>query len=250
MRAMTARLATPDDDTTIAQIVESLRTSVTHDGAPPFDPAEFTQHPTNFALMVRGGCFLARAVEQGSYTIHTNFLPNARGANALRESREALAYAFLATPAEQLLTMVPEANLPAMWFAHSMGFENTWRQPGAWVKDGTRSDLQHMRLDVDDWVRADALCKATGKEFHDGLGEDLSHAPDTVHDAYVGAAVLMVASQQPDKAVRIYGRWARTAGYQPAAIVTREPLVLDIGTHLAHVHGAEYTLEKKTCPQP
>jgi hypothetical protein len=241
------RLATPADDDLLVSLVTHPQVARWNspDGGAAFDPKEFTAHPTNFALIVAGGCFLARALEQGAFAIHTNFLPDARGAHALRESREALRYAFLATPAEQLVTMVPADNPVALWFAHGMGFRDTYRRANAWVKGGERFDVQYMRLDIDDWVLADDACKAQGDAFHHLLGDEVTHASDDVHDAFVGAGVLMVANSLIDKAVRIYGRWARAAGYQPFAVHTREPLVLDVGTHLAHVEGERYTLEKK-----
>jgi len=241
------RLATPADDELLVSLVTHPQVARwnTPDGGAPFDPAEFTAHPTNFALIVAGGCFLARALEQGAYAIHTNFLPDARGAHALRESREALRYAFLATAAEQLVTMVPADNPTALWFAHGMGFRDTYVRRGAWVKDGQTFDVQYMRLDIDDWVLGDHACWMQGEAFHHLLGDEVSHTPDAVHDAFVGAAVLLVANRLIDKAVRIYGRWARAAGYEPFAVQSREPLVLDVGTHLAHVNGERYTLEKK-----
>lgn len=246
---MTARLATPDDNPAIAAIVERLRDAVMPDDAQPFDPALYTQHPTNFALMVEGGCFLARCVEAGAYVIHTNFLPESRGASAIRESRSALEFAFLATPAEALYTMAPAHVLPTVWFAHQMGFIDTYRRANAWLSKGQAHDLQYMQLDMDDWLQASKPCIRAGEEFHALLGDDATHAHDPMHDGYVGAAVLMLANGQTDKAVRIYGRWARTCGYEPIAIHMRDPLVMDLGSHLAHVDGTSYLLEKKTCPQ-
>lgn len=251
MRAMTARLASPADNALLHSIVghPALREGNTPDNGQPFDPAAYTAHPTNFALIVEGGCFVARCVEAGAYVIHTNFLPEARGANALRESRSALEFAFLATPAEVLYTMAPAYALPTVWFAHQMGFIDTYRRANAWLSKGHAYDLQHMQLDLDDWLQASKPCSAAGAEFHALLGERVNHAHDSMHDSYVGAAVLMLANGQTDKAVRTYGRWARTCGYEPIAVHSREPLVIDVGTHLAHVDGTSYVLEKKTCPQ-
>lgn len=215
---MTARFATPADDELLTSIVMHPDVHVTN-GNGPFDPTAYTAHPKSFAVIVEGGCFLADALEQGAYGIHTNFLPGARGANALRECADALRLAFTATPAEVLYTKVVGSRGVTL-FAQAMGFRNTFKQ----------GDTQFMRMDIDDWVLRDPKVEGLGKFFHHLLGELATHDEDSVHDRFVGATWLMLSGLQYEKAERVYGRWARHAGYQPFHFISAEPPRIDIGT--------------------
>lgn len=249
---MTARLATPADNALLRSIVEhpDLVPFNSEPGA-KFDPALFTEHPTNFGVIVPGGCFLANCTERFSYDIHTNMLPKARGAAAMRAAREALHFAFTCTDAEVLTTKVADTNPAAAWFAHLMGFRDTFRRAGAFKTLLTGPvALQYMRLDIDDWIVKSDTCSEFGEAFHDALGDDVTHTHDAVHDAYVGAAVAMIDNHRANKAERVYGRWARATGYQPFVIESHTPLTVNIGTHRLTADGARFTAEKITCPQP
>lgn len=230
---MTARLATPDDNALLSSIV--LHPDVhASNGAGEFNPADYTAHLKSFAVLVDGGCFTARALERASYAIHTNFLPGARGLAAVRESQAALSLAFTHTDAEHLVTMVPDSNQQARWFAHSMGFRDTFKREG----------MQFMRMEVDDWILQDRSLRSDGEAFHSRLGE-VSHGHDPSHDAYVGAAVRMIGGIQFEKAERVYGRWARSAGYLPFEFVSAEPVRIDIGSHILQLAGSDFIIERK-----
>lgn len=240
---MTARRATPADDDLLRSIV--LHPEVhRHNGAGFFTPSVFTRHPTNFAVVVDGGCFTAVALERAAYAIHTNFLPEARGAHAMRESRAALHYAFTQTDAEVLYTRVDELNPRALWFARSMGFTPLY----------TAGTEHFLRLDIDDWIRSSTALRAAGEDFHEEIeaADHLEHKADPVHDAYVGAARAMIEVIQFEKAERIYGRWARMAGYQPLAFVGIDPPRIDIGTCVLRLVLPERTfiIEEKDPCQP
>jgi len=230
---MTARLATPADHALLESIVLHPDVHATNGGG-SFDPAKYTAHPTNFAVIVDGGCFLADALEQGAFAIHTNFLPDARGAHAAEQSADALRLAFTATPAEVLYTKVDGQRAAAV-FAHVMGFRDTYK----------RGDTQFMRMDIDDWILRDPLVESRGEMFHMMLGAHATHGTDPVHDRFVGAAVLMLESIQYEKAERIYGRWARQVGYQPFAFISADPPRIDIGTCVLRLnpHERSFTIE-------
>lgn len=233
---MTARRATPDDNDLLTSIVThpEVWRWVSHDGVQPsiFNPADWTEHPTNFAVIVDGGCFLAMCLELGAYAIHTCFLPEHRGVNAVRQCRYALTYAFTAEPVEQMYTMVPDNNPNAGWLATVAGFRGTYRRKAVWASEGAMHDMQYFRMDIDDWIGAADGLAERGAEFHkllDSAGQ-LDHGHDPVHDRYVGAAYAMVEAQNAKKAERVYGRWARQCGYLPFTVESSNPLRIDIGT--------------------
>jgi len=236
---MTARLATSDDNALLTSIVLHPDVHATN-GRGAFDPSNYTAHPKNFAVIVEGGCFLADALERDAYAIHTNFLPEARGASALAECAEALRFAFTQSDAEVLYTRAESRHVAL--FAQAMGFKPTYKH----------GDMQFMRMDIDDWVLRDAQVEAEGEDFHLVLEANghLTHGADPVHDRFVGAAVLMLRSVQYEKAERVYGRWARQAGYRPFAFISADPPRVDIGTCVLRLAPGSFTIEDQPCPQP
>jgi hypothetical protein len=246
--AQAPRFATPADNDLLRSIVmhPDVRRTSAHDGAPDFDPAAYTAHPVSRAIIVAGGCLLGPALEMGAYGVHTCFMPGARGSSALREARAALQFAFTHMDAEQLYTSAPDSFPPARVFAHAMGMRDTFRRERCWTVDGTVYGMQHMRQDIDDWILASETCLQRGRAFHAQLGATghLEHEEDPVHDRFVGAACLMVESGQVDKACRVYGRYARTAGSQPFEILSRDPLRIDIGTAILRVEAGRFFIEE------
>lgn len=228
-----ARRATAADHELLTAIVMHPEVHATNGGG-AFDPSRYTSHPYSFAVIVEGGCFLADALERASYGIHTNMLPSARGSAALRAARTALRFAFTQTDAEVLVTKVADENKAALWFAHAMGFRDAYRCGAA----------QFLRLDIDDWIVGDELCRQSGVAFHDMLEGKalLSHAEDRVHDAYVGATRAMLEAIQYEKAERTYGRWARHAGYEPMQFISADPVLLDIGNAVLQLDGPRFTI--------
>lgn len=234
---MSPRFALPADDALLTSILmhPEVRRWVAHDGAPPFDPTKYTAHPKSFAVLVDGGAWLAPALEERSYGVHTALSPQLRGARALAAAVSALEFAFVNTDAEQLWTMVPENNPQAMWFALRSGFRAHSHRKGVWLSGGRRWAMTYLSLDVDSWIMASAAMRQVGQAFHAMLeshGQPAEHAEDETHDRYVGFAYTLAHVGQADKAQRIYNRYARACGYEPFEIVSRSPLRIDIHSHL------------------
>lgn len=259
---MNARLATVADHAIMTSIVmhPAVRMWNAHDGAPAFDPARFTGSDGNsFAVIVARpsaivgdpelavGCFLAFAIERGAYTVHTNMLPTCRGGAALDAAAAALELAFLGTDAEYLTTVVPEDNPRALWFAHAMGFRDSFKRRQAWLHLGHKHDVQHLRMDIDDWIQRLTMVEF-GQRFHQVLqekGAHVEHAADAVHDAYVGAAWAMTAADRIGKGMAVYNRYARSAGYQPFTIASTDPLRIDIGSCVLRAANDDFVIEEK-----
>lgn len=257
---MRARLAKAFDDDLLTSIVmhPELRRWNSHDGAPAFDPALFTGDPAasrgnSFAVIVEDklgalGCFLAFAIERGAYTIHTNLLPSCRGARASEVSALALEFAFLHTDAVQLWSIVPDCNKQALWFAHSMGFRDTYRLSKTWLSGGALHDVQHVRLDIDDWILGDKQLEESGGARHDQLhaicGFD-DHQRQDVHNAYIGAVAELIDAGRVDKACEIYGRWARASGHQAFEILSLDPVRIGMYGVVLRVEGGELIREKE-----
>lgn len=234
---MTPRFATPADDALLTSILmhPQVRQWVSHDGAPTFDPTRYTAHPKSFAVLVDGGAWLAPALEDRAYGVHTALLPDLRGQRALDAAAAALEFAFLRTDAEQLWTMVPENNPRALWFALRSGFRAHSHRKDVWLAGGRRWAMTYLRLDIDSWIMASATMRQVGHAFHAMLeshGQPAEHGEDETHDRYVGFAYTLAFAGQADKAQRIYNRYARACGYEPFDIVSRAPLRINIHSHL------------------
>lgn len=245
---MTPRRATPADDALLTAICMDPRVKrwTSFDGAPAFDPAGYTAHPRSFAVIVESGCFLCPALEHRSYAVHTNFLRGALTPEQKREQAGAfLAEVFLQTDAEHLVTMVPANNPAAAQLARDMHFRDTFVRRGAWLWRGHRYDVQYLVLEIDDWVLSAPGLIGIGQRFHQALGEHATHAEDAVHERYVGAAWSLLQAGQVEKTVRLYGRWARAAGYQPFELLSLDPLRIDIGNAVLCMEGDSFTTTAK-----
>lgn len=249
--AIDPRFATPADDALLTSILmhPEVRRWVAHDDAPPFDPTKYTAHPKSFAVLVDGGAWLAPALEDRSYGVHTALSPRLRGARALAAAAAALELAFVHTDAEQLWTMVPENNPQAMWFALRAGFRAHSRRDAVWLSGGRRWAMSYLRMDVDGWIQGSAAMRGVGQAFHAMLeshGHAADHADDPTHDRYVGYATTLALAGQVDKAHRIYNRYARACGYEPFEILSRDPLNINIHSHVLQLRaGAVSILENE-----
>ncbi len=203
----------------------------------------------NVLLMAEGGGILFNWHEASPgggaflYEVHTNFLKPYRGRHAIRVSRNAYRWMFTHTDCMALLTKVPAFNKAADWFCGFVGATKEFERKAAWpTKDGP-VDLAFWALRYDDWVRKCPEVVESGRKFHALLDEEFArldktepnHADDECHDRHVGACVEMIYGGQPDKGIILYNRWARFAGYAEIGMVSRSPLVLDIGTALLQI---------------
>ena len=252
---MKARLATVDDHDLLKQIVmhPDVRQCNELEGEPrEFQPEKYTGADGNsFSVVIEDklgpvGCFTAFAIEQASYLIHTSLSNTCRGVSACAASHAALDFAFTRTDAEHLWTMVPLCKPHVLRFSRHMGFRDTFLRPDAWQEHGVKCDVQHMRMDIDDWTQR-AFLAPLGERFHGVLvekGGHVNHISDPMHDAYVGAAWAMTMGGQLHKGMRIYGRWARACGYQPYRILSVDPLRINIGNAVLRAENNDFIVEE------
>jgi len=215
--------------------------SIAVPGLEKFDITPQIRDPSNYFLCVEGGCIIFTPDLPGSglYEFHTNFLPARRGRHALRASMEAYRWMFTRTDCMMLQTRVPACNRAAegfrRWIKASVWFERKAAWPGP---DGL-CDLKFCLLSYIDWLNEyPAPFIEAGRRFHDrlefererlGHPEPRGHPDEECHDLHVGACMEMIHGGQPEKAVQIYNRWARFAGYGQIALLQRNPLVIDTG---------------------
>lgn len=196
------------------------------------DVTELLKNPRNVALVTDGGGFICVWQEPGVYEVHTQFLPDYRGAAALQAAREGFDWMFLRTDAEIIQTRVAYSNEKADKFTQLCGFQLDFERERAWGEE----PMRYFSIDTAQWLRRNQTALARkGEEFHKLLvekGGAVDHVDDLAHDAAVGAAVSMFQHGQVQKAVVWYNRWARFAGYEPVTVLNISPLVVNIKSAL------------------
>jgi hypothetical protein len=195
-------------------------------GIGPVKLGQLLADPQNFAFECDEGGFIVQRLFAGRYECHTIFVPGKGGRAAIRLMREAQEFMFLQTPCDELVTKVPHENAPADGLARMGGFVQLWENEAT----------SYRNLTLDTWVRTCSTLSERGHAFHDQLeaakvaaGSTLPiHPEDEAHDRYVGTAVAMITSGNVGKGIDTYNRWAVFAGYAPAALVSVNPVVVDI----------------------
>jgi len=83
------------------------------------------------------GVFMLHPHNSFTFEVHTLLLPSAKG-RAVEIGKEALQWAWANTPAERIVTNVPEFNVPALRFAQKVGFkeygfnQRSFKRNGEW----------------------------------------------------------------------------------------------------------------------
>lgn len=224
-------------------------------GMETLDVTELLKDPGNVLLMAEGGGIVFCHHDPGTYEVHTTFLPEHRGRNAIRASLEAYRWMFTRTDCMALLTRVPALNPAAEKFCKIVGATKEFERKAVWpTKDGP-VDMSFWSLRYDDWVRKTPALIESGKQFHVRLLEEKArhgvseeqHADEDCHDRYVGICAEMIYGGQPEKAVILYNRWSKFAGYAPISIVSLKPLMINIASAILHIEDRKFTVVK-SCP--
>ena len=184
----------------------------------------------NHFLIAHGGVLAFIFQEPGVYEVHNNFLKEHRGRNAFKETFAAIKWMFTRTDCMILHTKVPAFNKAAGLLALAVGGVKDFVRCGVW----NGSDVSYWSLKYADWLKKTPSLIESGRTFHKDLDVQLldhgvtdNHPDEDCHDLYVGACIETIR-YQPEKAVTLYNRFARFAGYEPISLVSKDPLIIDI----------------------
>lgn len=217
------------------------------------DVSAIIANPSNILLMTEGGGIIFAQSELGIYDVHTAFLKpkkntDGSGPHIRNACVAAYRWMFLSTDCMVLQTRIPAFNRAAIIFSPLVGWRFEFERKSIWPTDDGPVDMSYFSMRYEDWVRKDDILVESGKRFHHRLDEEFerhkaeidNHPDDEAHDRYVGACAEMVLKGQPEKAVVLYNRWARFAGYGSINLVSRSPLLIDIGTALLMVENNNF----------
>lgn len=215
----------------------------------PFDVSPLITDPRYVFLRAEGGVIVFTPdIEptSGIYEVHTNFLAGYRGKHAIDASLAAYRWMFTHTNCMMLQTRVPAFNKAAEAFCRSVGAWLWFERREVWPSKDGNVDLKFFALPILDWMRKhkEPLIDS-GKAFHARLEEEYKrldfvhdpHPDEESHDLNVGVCAEMVYGGEPEKGALLYNRWARIAGYRMINIISRNPLVIDVGEAILHVTG-------------
>lgn len=188
----------------------------------------------NYLLMGEHGGVLFCEIQFGMYEAHTQILPAGRGEWAVNTVRAAVHWMFANTGAVEILSKCPHRKAKAL--AHAVGLRPDWTVKRGWVIDNDPVPADVYAIRVQDWMRDATGLVERGRWFHERLESEYArlgkseplHDEEASHNRYVGAALEMMFGGQLDKAVIFYNRWAAMSEYAPVAIVSRNPVVIDI----------------------
>lgn len=210
----------------------------------PLDATPIVQNPNHVVLCCAWGGAVFVKLMIGYYELHTSILPEGRGEGTLAFGRAALEWLFSRTDAVEIVTRVPHGNVAGKAAMRAMGVP-VWFTTGAiWPLAGGKVPMDVYKLHILDWIGLERRALAVrGEEFHRRLlasGGSVDHPDDPIHDAHVGAASLLIAGGQPDKAVALYNLYAAMSGYGTISIASRDPLLIDIGSGVVAPQTGEF----------
>lgn len=218
------------------------------------DYSGIVSDPRNVVLTGEYGGMAFHNLLPGLFEVHTQSLPEGRGAWTLEMAHSALLYMFSKTEAVEIFTRVPYENEPAKKLTLAMG--GVFEQSAEVDLDGRLIGWSIYRLTMQDWIKTSPLLEGIGQMFHVKLHDqydalDLAiarHEDDAWHNRNVGAAHSMIAGGQAYKGVGFYNRWARMALAPMIGIIGKDPLVIDIQDCWLKIAGDGFkVMEKPKC---
>lgn len=193
----------------------------------------------NVLLGGEHGCILMVWLQPGIYEVHTQVLPEGRGAWALGLIRAAGHYMFTRTDCIEGMTRVPVENRAAKGLTLRSGMKFDFTRPDSEIRNGKLEDVDVFSFRIQDWVlRAPGLVEI-GHDFHDWmqakaleLGTAVPfHEDDEGHNRNVGVCIEMAMHGQVEKAVNFYNRWALICRQRTIQLLSVAPAIIqfDIG---------------------
>lgn len=214
-------------------------------GIERIDVAPILEDRRNVLLIAGGGGILFCWHEPNCYEVHTNFIRPDRatlshGLYVLKCSLAAYRWMFTRTDCTVLLTKIPKHNRAALRLAPVAGWVTEFERKSAWPSvDSGLVDMAFCAIRYDDWIRRTTDLALRGRQFSERLGDEIKrhghgheHIQDDAHDLHSGALVEMIIGGQFEKAVILYNRWARFAGYRQIELVSAIQRLINIGNAL------------------
>lgn len=203
------------------------------------DISKQVENRDNILLMgALGGCLLLY-VMPGVFEVHSQCMPEGRGAWMKGFVTAALDWFFTHTNGWEITTRVPHGHLAAHALTKMFPFRHEFRREKECRFLGRLVDVDIYRMSIHDWAETSAWAEKRGEWFHGRLNEDAArlgvtappHEDDPQHNRIVGAALEMARNGQVIKSVLFYSRWAYMARHAIIEMVSEDPpaVKMDLG---------------------
>lgn len=203
----------------------------------PIDLTGVAANRANVVLCGEHGFQVYAQHTAGAFEVHTSVLPSGRGQWTLDFVRACLHWMFTRTGAVEFYTLCPKGNVPALVLAKAIGGKYEATRERGWIMDRDPIPADVYSLPILDWARTAPGLVERGHWFHERLEAEYArhgavdpspHADDEMHDRHVGLAYELFSAGQIAKALILYNRWAAMAGYAAIALVSGDPLTINI----------------------
>lgn len=212
------------------------------------------KNTANVVLTGPMGGMVFHQLVPGFFEIHTQVLPEGRGAWALEMAQSALLWIFTRTVASEVMTRVPDGNLPARDLTRRCG--GVLEQKAFIELDGEQVGWSIYRMTIQDWLKTSPYLEERGRMFHvklhgeyDRLGLKIErHGDDPWHNRHAGAAAFMIAGGQVAKGIGYYNRWAGMALAPMISLASVDPLIVNIQDAYLKINGDDFeVMENPSC---
>lgn len=143
----------------VATSPDFLQSCIDHPAVRPWicqdsDPADLplaAVFEQGVGLEFETGGFFFHNLGDGTYEVHTLFLPGTK--NAMECCQAAAHFMFCATDCTRIVTKVPEDNIPAWKLTEKMGFAKEYVREKAYTRGGKLHDVRCYALGMEQWGR-------------------------------------------------------------------------------------------------
>lgn len=207
----------------------------------------------NVLLTGEYGCAFFFGFGGGLYELHTQVLPEGRGAWVHAFGRACANYIFTHTDAWEVLTRVPQGHIAAKAAALEQGFRLQFTRPSECNFRGKLVDVGIYSMTILDWVERDTTLVQQGRWLHERMHEEAQrlgiktppHEDDENHNRYVGACIEMAMFGQAAKAVPFFNRWALVSRHATIQLLSLEPPTIRFDVGIMRLMGGDIEIVKE-----
>jgi hypothetical protein len=135
-------------------------------GTGPLRLRNVIENVRNYAFETAHGGFILLDCGSGRYDVHSLFLPEGRGAEAMQAMYDVEAYMFTRTDCTEGRTTVPESNAGAMVMAKRAGFELRFELERMPWKEPSTTKASFLAVTLEKWALTSTATLTAGRWFH------------------------------------------------------------------------------------
>ena len=195
----------------------------------PLDLTDLAADPRNVLLSGEFGSMIFMPMAPGLWELHTQVLPEGRGAWTLGLGASAFGWLFTHTDAVEILTRVPQGNLAAAAIVRKIGATQEWSQSDGWTFEDKQVGISVWAVSLQVWLRSRyaAPLEDIAAEFLGVLAPGEAVRPDALRP--LGFCLAAIRGKQAAKGCVFLNRWGAIAGFPPAFVAAENPLTVNLG---------------------